>query len=75
MSQGSFGIHGLAVLLAAAGLVAASLGPSLAQPSSSDSMLASVKSRGSVRCGVNPGLAGVVSQFEIQAAAVRVRTE
>lgn len=57
--QGSIGMHRAVAALAAFGLLAlAPLAPSLAQPTSSSAMLANVKARGSVRCGVNPGLAG-----------------
>ena len=48
----------VALLLAGAGLLSsiALLTPSHAQPSGG--RLAAVKAKGSVRCGVNPGLAG-----------------
>ncbi len=57
--QGSIGMHRVVAALAAFGLLAlAPLAPSFAQPASSSAMLANVKAKGSVRCGVNPGLAG-----------------
>ncbi|WP_046867084.1 amino acid ABC transporter substrate-binding protein [Microvirga massiliensis] len=49
-----------ATLLAGVSLLAATLvvAPALAQQASPSGRLASVKAKGSVRCGVNPGLAG-----------------
>ena len=48
----------VAALLAGVGLLAVCAAPSLAQSAPSGGLLASVKARGGVRCGVNPGLAG-----------------
>jgi general L-amino acid transport system substrate-binding protein len=46
------------ILLAGAAMLAASAGFSLAQQTAAGGLLASVKAKGTIRCGVNPGLAG-----------------
>lgn len=53
-------ISRIAILLASAGLFSSisCVTPSSAQQIASDGKLAAVKAKGSVRCGVNPGLAG-----------------
>lgn len=58
MFHGSFSLRQGAAFLLGAGLLVGAATPGSAQPAGAGQTLASVKSKGSVRCGVNPGLAG-----------------